>query len=101
AWHVVLLDHVHQRQAEQILVEGARFLGVAAAPCEVVQAVHRPGGSGGGHASLSEDAVSGSVLRRQDRRERPAQLRSQTMTANASGYELPEYEFVAPPELAN
>ena len=44
ARHVVGADHVDERQAEHVLVEGAGLLAVAAAPGEVVQAADRDEG---------------------------------------------------------
>jgi hypothetical protein len=44
ARHVVALDDVGQRQAQQVFVEMAGFFAVAAAPGEVVQPAH--GGRG-------------------------------------------------------
>jgi hypothetical protein len=57
ARHDVGTDHVDQRQAEQVLVEGARLLAVAAAPGEVVQAVDGNEGRRHGAAATSVEAA--------------------------------------------
>src|SRR5574337_1626852 len=46
AWHALSLDHMDQRQAEQIFVEMPGFLAVATAPGEVVKAENRDRGWG-------------------------------------------------------